>query len=129
MIDTSNMGRGEEIAHIFRNISNLYPQNILSADDYNKLHEIAIQNPKSLSKDDMFSVLLSELQECLFNLGGFDDIVDTIMNYTEPCENLTVDDAKEIISNAEANGSIFPNWVTPEMFIAIYNDMNPSDEE
>lgn len=67
MIDTTNMGRGEEIALIMKNLNGLYDP--IDGDTYNEWHEMAIQNPKRLTQSQTIRILLAELRECLIALG------------------------------------------------------------
>ena len=129
MIDTSNMGRGEEIATIVRNLDLLYER--LNGEEYNKLHEKAIHNPSALTKDELIPLLVAELKECLISLDEYvyDDPVEFLINYTEHCKNQTLADMEKLLSQSVADGWNFSPSITPKELLAIYNDLEPQEGE
>ena len=126
MINTSNMGRGEEIAIIMRNIDKLYP-NIAIINNYDELHEKAIQEPQNMTKDELFSVVIAECKELMNVLGEniYDDPCELILDYTEPYEDITIEKAKRIMKEIEKDGYHLPPWFTAQDFIEVYKDCEP----
>ena len=59
----------------------------------------------------------------------YDDPIDMLMNMTNPCEGWTVEDAKHIMSEAEAQGWHLDPQLTPEDILDIYNDLEPEEED
>ena len=59
----------------------------------------------------------------------YDDPIDMLMNMTNPCENWTIEDAKQILSEAEANGWKFAPNVDAQFILDLYYDMEPEEEE
>ena len=58
-----------------------------------------------------------------------DDISQLIMEWTDPLQNLTEEDAGRIMSDMEANGYTLPIGLTPKEFIEIYKECEPEGEE
>ena len=58
----------------------------------------------------------------------YDDPFDMLMNTTNPGEGWTIEDAGRCLSEAEANGWKFPNYVTPQFILDLYNDMEKEGE-
>lgn len=56
-------------------------------------------------------------------LNIYDDPLDMLMNTTNPGESWTVEDAGRCLSDAEASGWKFHDYVTPEFILDLYNDM------
>ena len=67
------------------------------------------------------------LTDCVMN--EYDDPIDMLMNLTDPYEDWTVDDARNIMSEAEAQGWNLDPQLTPEDILAIYNDLNNEEED
>lgn len=67
------------------------------------------------------------LTDCIMN--EYDDPIDMLMNLTDPYEDWTVDDARSIMSEAEAQGWHLDPQLTPEDILAIYNDLNNEEED
>lgn len=59
----------------------------------------------------------------------YDDPLDLLMNTTNPGEHWTLEDAGRCLSEAEANGWRFPDYVTPQFILDLYNDMEPEEGE
>lgn len=57
----------------------------------------------------------------------YDDPFDMLLNTTNPCEDWTIEDAGKCLSEAEACGWKFPNYVTPQFILDLYNDMSPEE--
>ena len=60
---------------------------------------------------------------------AFDDPIEMLMNMTDPGEGWTVEDAGHILSEAEAQGWHLDPTLTPEDILAMYNDLEPEEEE
>lgn len=58
-----------------------------------------------------------------------DDIIQLIMEWTEPYEELTEEDAGRIMGDMEASGHTLPIGLTPKEFIEIYKECEPEGEE
>ena len=61
-------------------------------------------------------------------LSIYDDPFDLLMEYSNPGEDWTIEDAGQFLSEAEASGWVFPDYVTPQYILDIYNDMEPEEE-
>ena len=59
----------------------------------------------------------------------YDDPLDLLMNTTNQGEHWTLEDAGRCLSEAEANGWRFPDHVTPQFILDLYNDMEPEEGE
>lgn len=129
--DTNNMSHGEEISVIIKNLTNLYPGIFRkNADTINTLHAKGIQDPSSLTQTEMLSLLMYELKECMNCLEEdiYDDPIEIMMNYTEPCKKFTIADAEKVISQASADGWNLPEWFTPAECVDMYKDLEPLEE-
>ena len=60
---------------------------------------------------------------------NYDDPIDMLMNMSNPCENWTIEDAGQILSEAEAQGWQFAPDVDAQFILDLYNDMEPEEEE
>lgn len=58
-----------------------------------------------------------------------DDISQLIMEWTEPGQNLTEEDAGRIMGDMEASGYTLPIGFTPKDFIEVYNDCEPEGDD
>lgn len=72
---------------------------------------------------------LEGLTTAAWNEANADDPYDIVMNMTDPGLELTHDQAKELISQAEANGWTLPIGFDADMFLEIYNDCEPEEED
>ena len=72
---------------------------------------------------------LEGLTTAAWNEANADDPFDIVMNMTNPGLNLTPDQAKEIISQAEAAGWTIPIGFDAEMFLDIYHDLEPEEDD
>ena len=61
----------------------------------------------------------------------YDDPFEIVMDMTDgdPLADLTLEDAAHLIGEAEARGYSVPDDLTPETFLAIYEDMKNTEEE
>ena len=59
----------------------------------------------------------------------FDDPREIVMEFTEPYEHITISDAERIIAEARENGYLIPSTFTARDFLAVYDDMEPEEEE
>lgn len=131
-MDTTNMGRGEEIVAIIHNLDAHFPEYThINGAMYNTLHEKALQTPSELTKEELLQIVIAELKEVTINTGErlYDDPSEFLMNTTEPFTGLTEADAEKLLSDAEATGWHLPPWVTAEDLVEIYKDMEPIEEE
>lgn len=51
-----------------------------------------------------------------------DDMIQLVLRWTEPCMNLTEEDAGRFMSEMETNGYILPIGFTPKDFIELYHE-------
>ena len=58
----------------------------------------------------------------------YDDPIDLLLNETNPGEEWTIENAGRCLSEAEANGWRFPDYVTPQLILDLYYDMEPEEE-
>ena len=58
-----------------------------------------------------------------------DDIIELIMEFTEPYKDLTEEEAGQIMSDMEANGYTLPIGFTPKDFVELYHECEPEDDE
>lgn len=58
-----------------------------------------------------------------------DDIVELMMEFTDPYEDITEDDARQIMGDMEASGYMLPIGFTPKDFIEVYHECEPEGEE
>ena len=65
----------------------------------------------------------------VINENHCDDMIQLIMKFTEPYEDLTEEDAGRIMIEMEANGYRFPIGFTPKDFIELYHECEPEEEE
>ena len=72
---------------------------------------------------------LETLTTSAWNEANADDPYDIVMNLTDPGLELTHDQAEELISQAEANGWTLPIGFDADMFLEIYNDCEPEEED
>ena len=121
-----------ETATIVRKLYELYPnaENI-TEEQFKSMQTIAMNDATALTTDGTIALLLTELKECLDIIGMnvFDDPIEMMMNYTEPFEVKTIEDAEKILSQAVADGWYFPSWLTPKKFLAICEDYDSDIEE
>lgn len=59
----------------------------------------------------------------------YDDPIEMLMNTTNPGKAWTLEDAGTCLSEAEANGWKFPDYVDPQFILDLYNDMEPEGDE
>ena len=59
----------------------------------------------------------------------YDDPIEMVMNMTNPGLELTVEQAEELLSQAEANGWSIPVGFTAKDFLDIYYDLEPEEED
>lgn len=57
----------------------------------------------------------------------YDDPFNLLMEYSNPGENWTIEDAGQFLSEAEANGWKFSPSVDPQFILDLYNDMDPKE--
>lgn len=72
---------------------------------------------------------LERLTTDAWNEANADDMVELVMNMTNPGDELTIADAEKLLSQAEADGWTIPIGFTPQDFLDIYNDLEPEEEE
>lgn len=72
---------------------------------------------------------LETLTTSAWNEANADDPYDIVMNMTDPGLELTHDQAEELISQAEANGWTIPIGFDADMFLEIYKDCEPEEED
>lgn len=72
---------------------------------------------------------LESLTTIAWNEANADDPVDIVMNMTDPGLELTHEQAEELISQAESNGWTIPIGFDADMFLSIYNDLEPEEED
>ena len=72
---------------------------------------------------------LETLTTSAWNEANADDPFEIVMNMTDPGLELTHDQAEELISQAEANGWTLPIGFDADMFLEIYNDCEPEEED
>ena len=72
---------------------------------------------------------LDRLTTTAWNEANADDPYDIVMNMTDPGLELTHDQAEELISQAEANGWTLPIGFDADMFLEIYEDCEPEEED
>ena len=60
---------------------------------------------------------------------AFVDPVELMLEYTEPYENPSEEDASAWIREMKEAGYRLPPWFTPQAFLDIYHDMDNSDED
>lgn len=70
------------------------------------------------------TTLLESLDE-----SEYDDMVEMVMELTEPHQNITEDDAKAIIGDAIASGWKVPKWFDPKDFLYIKADLDSAEED
>lgn len=61
-------------------------------------------------------------------MNNFDDPIDMLMSMTNPFENWTIEDAKHILSEAEAQGWHFAPDIDAQYILDLYNDMEPEED-
>lgn len=72
---------------------------------------------------------LERLTSTAWNEANADDPFEIVMNMTDPGLELTHDQAEELISQAEANGWTLPIGFDADMFLEIYKDCEPEEED
>lgn len=58
-----------------------------------------------------------------------DNIIELILEFTNPYEDLTEEEAGQIMSDIEANGYMLPIGFTPKDFVEAYHECEPEDDE
>lgn len=72
---------------------------------------------------------LEALTTIAWNEANADDPFEIVMNMTDPGLTLSIEQAEELISQAEANGWTLPIGFDAEMFLTIYNCCEPEEED
>lgn len=72
---------------------------------------------------------LDSLTTRAWNEANADDMVEVIMNMTDPGHQMSVEEAEKLLSQAEADGWTIPIGFTPQDFLDIYNDLNNEEED
>lgn len=72
---------------------------------------------------------LDSLTTRAWNEANADDPFEIVMNMTDPGLTLSIEQAEELISQAEANGWVLPIGFDAEMFLTIYNCCEPEEED
>lgn len=72
---------------------------------------------------------LEELTTNAWNEANADDMIEVIMDTTNPGMDLTLAEAEKYLSQAEANGWTIPIGFTPQDFLDLYYDMEPEEEK
>ena len=85
--------------------------------------------PFDSSAVDNWLDILEGLTTAAWNEANADDPFDIVMNMTNPGLDLTLEQAEELVSQAEANGWSLPIGFDAEMFLDIYNDLEPEEED
>lgn len=65
----------------------------------------------------------------ILNENFCDDIIQLIMDFTDPYMDLTEEDAGRLMGEMEAQGYTLPIGFTPKDFIETYKECEPEDEE
>ena len=68
---------------------------------------------------------LDRLTTDAWNEANADDMIEVVMNMTDPGAGLTIEQAEKLLSQAEADGYTLPIGFTPQAFLDIYNDLEP----
>ena len=68
---------------------------------------------------------LDRLTTDAWNEANADDMIEVVMNMTDPGAGLTIEQAEKLLSQAEADGYTLPIGFTPQDFLDIYNDLEP----
>lgn len=58
----------------------------------------------------------------------YDECVELVFNNTDPCKTLNEADAEQIIAQLKDKGYTIPEMLTPELFVEIYNGLEPENE-
>lgn len=69
------------------------------------------------------------LTTAAWNEANADDPYDIVMNMTNPGLDLTFEEAEDLIAQAEADGWSLPLDFDAEMFLEIYHDLEPEEED
>ena len=80
---------------------------------------------------DTFRNMASAIAEATEEIYNIDEQITYIVSdITDDCqeEDLTIDDAKELIKKAQELGYEYSDMLTPKMFLEIYNDLKPEEE-
>ena len=132
MFNNMDKGREEEIIDIIRNFDDEFPQYaIIDGERYNVLHEKAMHKPSELSMEEMLQITIAELKEVMISNSAplYDDPIEFMMEMTEPCNGLTLEEAEKLLGDSIGIGWHLPPWVTAEVLMEIYEDLEPTDEE
>lgn len=87
---------------------------------------VVCKYPFEASAVNVFINSAGQLHNNMFD-EAFDDPFDMLMNTTNPGEQWVLEDAGRCLSEAEACGWKFPNYVTPQFILDLYNDMSPEE--
>ena len=58
-----------------------------------------------------------------------DECMDLVFNFSDPCMNLSEEDAADIIRKMKDDGINVPDMLTPSLFLELYNDLEPEEED
>ena len=113
----------------------------ISRADKDGLIILSKHHADSLTKEGLLLASLALLESLLSNLTDnktfdyltnkdkYDDPYEMVMELTNPCEEITLDEAKKLLKEAVAKGWRIPPEFTAEEFIEIYKDCEPLEEE
>lgn len=59
----------------------------------------------------------------------YDECVGIVFNATDPLQDITEAKAEQIISCLKKDGLDVPDMLTPSLFVEIYNDLEPDQED
>ena len=58
-----------------------------------------------------------------------EECMEIVLSTTNPCEKLAMEDAARILCELKADGWDIPLMLTPSLFLELYNDLEPEEEE
>ena len=117
------------MAHMDLNIEN-FPTHVRishSISGYNAELSIICKYPFNIRVVTMFLNSLEVAVDGILSI--YDDPLDMLMNMSNPGEEWTLEDAGQILSEAEAQGWQFAPDVNAQFILDLYNDMEPEEEE
>jgi hypothetical protein len=100
--------------------------------------EFTIQIPANMVASDVANLLAPHMGKCIVTNvttvetpddETLEECMSIVFDSTNPGEGLTEDDAARIIAKLKSEDWEIPDMLTPSLFIELYNDLEPLDED
>lgn len=96
--------------------------------------EYTVTVPSDMTAGEVAKLLMPHMKRSIVSdvreAGGpsdsrLDECMDLVFNFSDPCMNLTEEDAAGIIQKMKDDGIDVPEMLTPFLFLELYNDLEP----